>query len=110
MTRPVSLQVYVPGELAVRVRTAAAANGMAVSEWLRMVVFRACEDDDTAPGNRAILGKLYRQSIFAMVGIDALLAGHPDHALRARTHKAFARKCREAGLVASSVEGGSHEA
>lgn len=34
MSRPISLQVYVSAELAARVRTAAAANGLAVSKWL----------------------------------------------------------------------------
>jgi hypothetical protein len=110
MTRPISLQVYVSEELAARVRTTAAANGMAVSEWLRGTVFRACESDIAAPGNAADLARLNRQSLFAMVGVDALLAGHPDEGLRARTHKAFARQCKDAGLVSGAIEGGSHEA
>ena len=47
---------------------------------------------------------------FSMVGVDALLAGHKDHALRERVHQAFAVKCKQAGLTASTDEGGSHEA
>jgi hypothetical protein len=45
-----------------------------------------------------------------MVGVDALLAGHPDHALRGRAHQAYARKCKELGLSTSAGEGGSDEA
>ena len=110
MRRPKSLQVYVSDELAVRVRNTAAANGMAVSEWLRSIVFRACEEGPSAPGNGTVLAKLRRQSLFAMVGIDALLSGHPDSGLRSRTHKAFAAKCKAAGLAIGGSEGGSHEA
>ena len=67
-----------------------------------------CPDD--LPGDRGLLRRLYRQSLFSMVGVDALLAGHKDHALRERVHQAFAAKCKQAGLTASTDEGGSHEA
>ena len=110
MSRPISLQVYVTSELAGRVRIAAAADGLAVSEWLCSVIFRACEDEISVTSDRGLLRRLYRQSLFSMVGVDALLAGHKDHALRERVHQAFAAKCKQAGLTASTDEGGSHEA
>ena len=73
MSRPISLQVYVSAELAARARAAASANGLAVSEWLRGVVMRACDNDLSVASDRSVLVKLYRQSLFAMVGVDALL-------------------------------------
>ena len=97
MSRPISLQVYVTSELAARVRVAAAADGLAVSEWLRSVIFRACEDEISVASDRGLLRRLYRQSLFSM-------------ALRERVHQAFAAKCKQAGLTASTDEGGSHEA
>lgn len=110
MSRPKSLQVYVTPELAARVRTAAAANGLAVSEWLRSLVLRACENELSVATDRRLLGKLYRQSLFAFVGLDALLAGHPDPTLRERVHAAFAARCQQAGMAAATDEGGSDEA
>jgi len=76
MSRPISLQVYVTSELAARVRVAAAADGLAVSEWLRSVIFRACEDEISVsvdPGHRA---RLYRQLVERkMLGPEAERAG-----------------------------------
>jgi len=108
MRRPISLQVYVTDELAGRVRKAASANGMSVSEWLRAAVQNACDEDLSSPANRTTLARLHRQSLFAMVGIDALLAGHSDNTLRERAHKAFAAKSRDAGLVTGGISGGGH--
>jgi hypothetical protein len=110
MSRPKCLQVYVSDELAARARAAASASGLAISEWLRNVVVRACDNDLSVASDRSVLVKLYRQSLFAMVGVDALLAGHSDHALRERVHTAFAARCRAAGVTATSDEGGNHEA
>jgi glutamate synthase domain-containing protein 2 len=50
--------------------------------------------------------RVSRQSVFVMVGVDALLAGHADHGLRERAHQAYARKCKELGLSANAGEGG----
>lgn len=110
MSRPISLQVYVSPELAARVRIAASTNGLRVSEWLRGVVLRACADEVGVASDRNILIKLYRQSLFSMVGVDALLAGHADHALRERVHTAFTARCRAAGVAETADEGGDHEA
>lgn len=110
MSRPKSIHVYVSDELAARARTAASASGLAVSEWLRTLIVRACDNDLSVASDRTILVKLYRQSLFAMVGVDALLAGHSDHVLRERVHAAFAARCRAAGLADTTGEGGSHEA
>ena len=110
MSRPKCLQAYVSDELAARARAAAAASGLAVSEWLRTLIVRACDNDLTAASDRSVLIKLYRQSLFTMVGVDALLAGHSDHALRERVHTVFADRCRAAALSETTEEGGSHEA
>lgn len=102
MSRSLSLQVYVSPELGARVREAANAKGMTVSEWLRLLIDRSCDEDAGTPS----LERVARQSVFLMVGIDALLAGHPDHALRDRAHQAYARKLRELGLAPASGGGG----
>jgi hypothetical protein len=110
MSRPRCLQTYVSDELAARARAAAAASGLAVSEWLRTLIVRACDNVLSAASDRTVQIKLYRQSLFAMVGVDALLAGHSDYALRERVHSAFAARCRAAGVAETTDEGGSHEA
>ena len=106
MPRPISLQVYVSPELAEQVRCAAAANGLAVSEWLRSQLKKALDDELTGAGERGLLDKLYRQSLFAFVGLDALLSGHPDHTLRERAHTAWKARCKEAGIAAAPIKGG----
>lgn len=106
MPRPISLQVYVSPELAEQVRCAAAANGLAVSEWLRSQLKKALDGELTGAGDRGLLDKLYRQSLFAFVGLDALLSGHPDHTLRERAHTAWKARCKEAGIAAAPTKGG----
>lgn len=110
MSRPKCLQAYVSDELATPARAAASANGLALSEWLRTVIVRACDNDLSVASDRSVMLRLYRQSLFAMVGVDALLAGHSDYALRERVHSAFAARCRAAGVAETTDEGGSHEA
>ena len=110
MTRPKSLQVHVTVELAERVRAAAKRRDISVSEWIRSLLSQACENDDLASKLETSLDRVSRQSVFTMVGVDALLAGHADHGLRERAHQAYARKCKELGLTANAGEGGSDEA
>ncbi|WP_225008046.1 hypothetical protein [Novosphingobium percolationis] len=110
MSRSISLQVYVPLELAERVRVAASARDLSVSEWVRLLVLSACEQEELASTNTRLFERIGRQSLFSMVGVDALLAGHPDHALRTRVHEAFSRKLKEQGLASTVREGGSDEA
>ena len=93
MPRPISLQVYVSPELAAQVRAAAEADGLAVSEWLRSQLKKALVGAASGASERALLGKLYRQSLFAFVGLDALLSGHSDHTLRERAHTAWKARC-----------------
>lgn len=107
MPRPISLQVYVSPELAEQVRSAAEADGLAVSEWLRSQVKKVLASGPIGAGDQALLGKLYRQSLFAFVGLDALLSGHPDHTLRERAHSAWKARCKEAGIAATPAKGGA---
>lgn len=106
MSRPMSLQVHVSNDLASRVRAAADRQDISVSEWIRSLLSQACDDDDYVSRLEHSVERIARQSVFIMVGVDALLAGHVDHALRDRAHQAYVRKCRELGLVASTDEGG----
>lgn len=105
MPRPISLQVYVSPELAEQVRAAAEADGLAVSEWLRSQLKRALVISPAGASDRGLLDKLYRQSLFAFVGLDALLSGHPDHTLRERAHTAWKARCKEAGMAVTPTKG-----
>lgn len=107
MARPLSLQIYVSNDLAHRVRMAAKAKGMSVSEWVRLLLMAACDGDDPASGQAALIERIHRQSVFAMVGIDALLAGHSDPQLRDRAHAAYARRCKQLGIATATVQGAS---
>lgn len=106
MSRPISLQVHVSNDLAARVRAAAARRDISTSEWIRALVARACDEDDLTLRLEVAVERIARQSLFLTVGIDALLAGHADPALRERAHQAYARKCRELGLALPSDKGG----
>ena len=107
MPRPISLQVYVSPELAQQVRAAAEADGLAVSEWLRSQLKKALASGPAGATDRGLLDKLYRQSLFAFVGLDALLSGHPDHTLRERAYTAWKARCKEAGMAAAPTKGGA---
>lgn len=109
MTRPVCFQIYISHELNARIREAAAARNISMSEWARSLLNAACNDDGIATQNGGPIERIARQSVFAMVGIDALLAGHPDPHLRERAHQAYSRKCRELGLATHSERSGSEE-
>ena len=106
MSRPIALLGLVSNDLAVRVRAAARRRDISVSEWIRSLLSQACDDDDYVSRIERSVERIARHSVFMMVGVDALLAGHPDHALRERAHQAYARKCRELGLVSGTDEGG----
>ena len=110
MTRPVCIQVYVSREQSARIREAARARELDVSTWVRSLLAAACDDADPASRADGVDGRIARQSVFVMVGVDALLAGHPDSSLRERAHQAYTRKCRELGLGAPPEKGGSDEA
>lgn len=106
MTRPICLQVYISDELSSLIRKAARAKGISMSEWVRSLLANACAEDELASRLNTSIERISRQSVFLMVGIDALLAGHPDQGLRDRAHQAYARKCRELGLAPTPGEGG----
>lgn len=105
MSRPISLQVYVNAEVAARVRAAAKASGLGISEWLRSRVIQACDSEVATDTDRDLLARLYRHSLFGFVGLDALLAGHPDHSLRERVHTVWKARCIDAGMAPSVDEG-----
>lgn len=107
MTRPVCLQIYVSRELGERIRCVARASELDVSTWARSLLAAACDDGGLALRHTVPIERIDRHSVFAVVGVDALLAGHADPGLRTRAHKAFSRKCRELGLVSSTDEGGA---
>jgi LmbE family N-acetylglucosaminyl deacetylase len=75
-----------------------------MSEWVRALLANACTEDELASRLDASIERISRRSVFLMVGVDALLAGHPDHALRGRAHQAYARKCKELGLSTAAGE------
>lgn len=110
MTRQVCFQVYISPELSERIRKAARAKELNMSEWVRPLLVAACEDAESVSRMHAFAERSARQDVFVMVGVDALLAGHSDPGLRERAHQAYSRKCRELGLASPSDKGGSDEA
>jgi hypothetical protein len=106
MTRSVCLQIYVSNELGARIRDVARARDLDVSTWARSLLSAACDGAGAAVLPDAIVERMARQSLFIMVGVDALLAGHPDRSLRERARQAYARKCKEQGLAPAAGEGG----
>ena len=106
MTRPICLQVYISSELSSLIRKAAKAKGISMSEWVRSLLANACAEEELTSRFSTTIERISRQSVFLMVGVDALLAGHADHGLRERAHQAYARKCKEIGVAATTGEGG----
>ena len=105
MARPLSLQIYVSRDLAHRVRLESDKRGVSVSEWVRSLLVAACNEEDPASQAAITAERIHRQSVFAMVGVDALLAGHPDPQLRERAHQAYARRCKQLGIASNALEG-----
>ena len=110
MPRPVALQVYLSHSLAARVREAASRNELSVSEWLRSVISRHCDEDEFAAEHDTSITRILRMGVFSRVGIDALLAGHPDPKLRDKVYAIYTRKCEAIGLPSTTGEGGRDEA
>lgn len=102
MTRPVCLQIYISRELSARIREAAKACEVSVSYWAMSRLYYACDDEGVASPGGVSIERIARQGVFTMIGIDALLMEHTDPHLRERVHEAYARKCRELGLVRPS--------
>ena len=105
MSRHVCFQVYISRELSERIRQAASAKELNMSEWVRPLLVAACDHEDFV-SRLHDAGRTARQDVFVMVAVDALLAGHPDPGLRERAHQAYARKCRELGVALPSQKGG----
>lgn len=105
MSRPICIQIYVSRELGDRIRERARTRELDVSAWARSLLAAACDQADFASPTDTSADRAARQSVFVMVGVDALLAGHPDRDLRERAHQAYARKCRELGLALSFEKG-----
>ena len=100
MSRPISLQVYVSPELAEQVRSAAEADGLAVSEWLRSQLKKVLASGPIGASDQALLGQLHRLFRHAT-------GEHPDHTLRERAHSAWKARCKEAGMAATPTKGGA---
>lgn len=108
MTRPVCLQIYISRELSVRIREAARASDLSMSQWAMSQLSGACDGQGSASPKGFSIERIARQGVFAMIGIDALLAGHSDPHLRERAHQAYARKCRELALSPPTDSAGSN--
>jgi hypothetical protein len=105
VARSLPLQIYVSRDLSHRVRLAAANRRLSVSEYVRSLLVTACDGDDPASQCALTVERIHRQSVFVMVGVDALLAGHSDRALRDRAHHAYARRCKQLGIASTALEG-----
>ena len=109
MQRHQSLQSYVPPLIADWVRAQAAFKQVSVSIVVRDLLVAAWTRDNDAP-LRPTGTDPERQRVFATVALDALLAHHPDPALRERTLAAYHRRLERLGLVQASGKGGEDEA
>ena len=105
MSRPICIQIYVSRELGDRIREVARTRELDVSAWARSLLAAACDESSFTSQLNASDERASRQSVFVMVGVDALLAGHPDRDLRERAHQAYDGKCRELGLALPSEKG-----
>lgn len=104
MARSISLQVRVSPDLAARLRAHCASHGVSLSERIRALILDSLDGSGSVERDRMVR-RTARQMVFVMIGVDALLAGHPDPDLRTRSHQAYARKCRELGIVSVPGEG-----
>jgi Arc/MetJ-type ribon-helix-helix transcriptional regulator len=110
MTRQDRLQTFVSLPVGNWVRQCAADQGESVSVFIRDLIVAAWHRDNEAKDRPRALDPA-RQNVFISVALDALLAGHPDPALRDRTHEAYRRRLERLGLPSSTNMGGtSHEA
>ncbi|MCH7628176.1 MAG: hypothetical protein IH997_05600 [Proteobacteria bacterium] len=91
-------------ELNARVRKAAAAHELSASDWVRMLVVSACDEEERLSRLDLMLGRILRNIRFATTGIDALLASHPDPMLRRRAHEAFHKIAGAQGMDSISGE------
>lgn len=64
MTRPKSLQMHVSDDLAARMRAAALRRDLSLSEWIRSLLMRACDDDDLVSRLDTKVERMARQSLF----------------------------------------------
>ena len=93
-----SLQCYVSKDIAIAVRRAADERHMSVSQWLKNVIIETLDDDQ----NRSVDEQLLRQTIFASIALDAILAEHPNDKLRDRAFAAYHRQLKRHGLTRPS--------
>lgn len=92
-----SLQCYVSEDIAIAVRRAADERHMSVSQWLKNIIIETLDDQ-----NRSANDQLLRQTIFASIALDAILAEHPNDKLRDRAFAAYHRQLERHGLTGSS--------
>ena len=109
MQRHQSLQSYVPRLIADWIRDQARLKQVSVSIVVRDLLVAAWTRDNNAP-LRPTGTDPERQRVFATVALDALLAHHPEPALRERTLAAYHRRLERLGLIPASGKGREDEA
>ena len=92
MKSNVPLQAYVPGNIAAWVEGQARKAAVSRSQWLGTVLADLYEGRVRDEALRKGQAQLHRQLVFVTCALDAMLASHPDPALRERVHEAFRRK------------------
>ena len=110
MAQRIPIQTYLPRAIVAQLRERCAAARISMSEWIRSAVIDACRQSEIASDGDPKAERLARDLTFTTVALDALLAGHPDPDLRARTHEAYARKLVNRGGRPARIEGGDDEA
>lgn len=105
MKHRIAVQTRVSPEILGNIRILCREAGLSLSEWLRAIILDACGKGE-GRSVRDIREGLTRDLTFTVVALDGLLAGHADHDLRPRVHKAYGRKLDERGLRRALAPGG----
>lgn len=110
MTNHIRLQTFVPYPVARWVREQANTQNESVSIFIRDLVMGAYRAQELDQNEALKSDERDRETVFASVALDAILAAHPDSSLRQKTHDAYVRRLQRLGLSAPSGNGGQDEA
>jgi hypothetical protein len=96
MTRNVSIQTYLPPQIAAWVDAEAVRARTSRSLWIANILTDLFQGQELRDEGREQATFLRKNITFVACGVDGLLAGHPDHTLRQRVHEAYQKKVSQA--------------
>jgi hypothetical protein len=98
MQRYKSVQSYVPPLIAEWIAEQSRVRETSVSVVVRDLLVAAWNRDNDGQDRPGATDPA-RQMVFLTTALDALLASHPDAALRKRTHAAYHRRLAQLGFI-----------